>query len=164
MEVQKAVERLRDTSTVWMLTMSKFQLPHGPCSTRTILGRPFFLYIPMSQDIDSYTTLSLSPFVKCLSCIVELGSWVPLAQFEGRRWEEDYGGVIELIVPDGSKLAITWEESARGKQRREEREQEEGAQGPSESADQGSSESADQESSENADKESSENADQESFD
>lgn len=154
-EIQKAVERIRHTSTVWMLTTEKRQL--GPCSTTTIIGRPLFLYILMSQ-VESVTTLSLSPFVKCLSCIVELGSWT---EFRGSQWEDHYGGITELIVPDGSKLEITWEESAQGKQRREEREKEEGEEESSESAAQESSENADQESSENADQEYSENADQE---
>lgn len=125
-EVQEAVESLRNTTTVWMLTSMKNQPSYCPSVTTTILGRPFFLYVLMSES-DPSSLLTLSPFVRCLSCIVELGSWVPLGElrdYDDRHWEVDYGGVVELVVPDGSELEITWEESAQGKQRREEREQE----------------------------------------
>ncbi|CAF9909069.1 hypothetical protein IMSHALPRED_007588 [Imshaugia aleurites] len=134
-EVQEAVESLKDTSTIWLLTtMIRVRSPsHDPSMTTTYFGRPFFLYIIMSQD-DPSLLLSLSPFVKCLSCIVELGSWAPICGIDRSFYSPekppgmDNGGVVKLIVPDGSKLEITWEDSAQEKQRRQEREQEEAAQ------------------------------------
>lgn len=110
-EIQEAVETLGDTSTVWMLTSIGSQTLPGPFSFTTVLGRPLFLYILMSQRKRSLL-LSLSPFVQCLSCIVELGSWVPmieLGDFRPRDWEVNNGGVVELIMPNGSKLEITCE-------------------------------------------------------
>ena len=138
-EVQEAVESLKGTPTVWMLTWTIPPEPYDRSWTTTILGRPFFLYIIMLQVLQCEFSqlLSLSPFVKCLSCIVELGSWAPICGIdpsvdETIAWGTDDGGIVELIVPDGSKLKITWEESAQGKQRRErifkEIEQEEAAQ------------------------------------
>lgn len=102
----------------------------------------------MSQDSSS-SPLSLSPFVKCLSCIVELGSWVPLRDLGDdalRGWRVSHEVVVELIVPDGSKLEITCEEPAQCKQQRKEREKKAAQWWSSESTDQESYDIADQHS------------------
>lgn len=119
LEVQQAVESLRYTSTVWMLTTTKNQkfqqypIFRGPFATTTTLGQPFLLYILMLQQ----ESLWLSPFTRCLSCIVELGSWVPMCRIENFDDSElETGGVVELIGPDGEKLEFTWEEQARGEE------------------------------------------------
>lgn len=67
----------------------------------------------------------------------------------------DNGGSVELHMPDGSKLEVTWEESVQRKQQREEKEQ--GV------ASQKSSANADQELPKSADKECSDIADQHSY-